>query len=222
MARSLYSPVLPSSINGQLQPTSFATGHPCACTVYSGFGGRSEAGCAPPRDSTGRTACSCDSQTASTSPITPVRSASRGGEPAQIFAERGDPSARAAGREGRSRWVVETDGDTTIGPEGKVTLRARFVAAPCSGRGHGHSSVCGVRCAPEEWLPGNSSRSGNIGRVTPRSGVSGGAARDRPLLMLLRVFVVEDEAMALLGRRVSRRIGCNLWTVEGGGLGTYD
>ena len=124
----------------------------------------------------------------------------------QIFAEHGDASARAAARgEGRSRWVVETDGDSVIGPEGKATLRARFVAAPRSGCGG--SSVCDARGVPEEWFSGNSGRSGGIGQAVPQPGTSDGAARGRPLLMLLRVSVIEGEAMALLGRRVSECSG---------------
>lgn len=182
----------------------------CMHGLVAGFGGRSEAGCGPARDSAGRTACSCGGpQTTPTPPITSVRSTDRkgGGEPAQTFAKQhGDPSAvAAAGRQGSSRWVVETDGDSAIGPEGKVTLRARFVAAPCSGRGGGGggTSACGVCGVSEEWSSEKSGGSGSIGQVVPRPDVGDGVARGRPLLMLLRVSVVKDEAMALLGRRVS-------------------
>ncbi|CAM9640677.1 unnamed protein product, partial [Laminaria digitata] len=189
-----------------------------------------------------RTACSCvvTPQTSSTPPITSVRSAGEGGEepsqmlPSQGFVENdGRISARGAGaglKGSSSRWVVETDGGSTIGPEGKVTLRVRFVAAPecsggrgrgggsCAGGGGGSSVCCDVggggaseerfsECSGRNEITSErSGRGGSIGQVVlPRSsGVgSGGATRDRrPLLMLLRVSVVEDEAMALLGRRV--------------------
>lgn len=138
-------------------------------------------------------------------------------------------------RDGSLRWIVETDGEITLGPEGKVTLRARFVAAP--GRSSDRASVCGVDGAPKEcflesagterclWQErisesvspegGFSENSSRVGQMVSEPGVGGGATRDWPSLMLLRVSLVEDEAIALLGRRV--RVA-RLRPLDGGGI----
>ena len=91
--------------------------------------------------------------------------------------------------------TVETDDSggegkgSAIGPEGKTTLRARFVlvtvAGSCADRPNGSGDG------------GNSFPVRDLGVSPP--------AQNRPHFVLLRVSAVEDDAMLLLGRWVSLR-----------------
>lgn len=77
-----------------------------------------------------------------------------------------------------------------MGCEGKTTLRMRFVGADCWG-GVKSTSIGASNCinhVKDAALPSN------VNSVVPESS---------PLLMLVRVSVVEEEAASFLGRGVS-------------------
>lgn len=140
-----------------------------------------------------------------------------GGDQPQLGRNAAAPPRLNETHEG-SVWSVETEGEQAIGPEGKTTFRARFVASSCdrsSSRGGegegggGPGSGCGGRgCrASSEQL----ASSGSTGDVLPEAaaGESGGVVRSRtlPSLVLLRVSVIEEEAALLLGRGVRGDVG---------------
>lgn len=110
---------------------------------------------------------------------------------------------------GRYDWTVETEGEQAIGCDGKTTFRARFVASAVPPLPEDQHQTAAPFVSAVSSANGVASGLSNGGVGGGNSNTCSPARCDSeeneqlPLIVLLRVSVVEDQATSVLGRAVS-------------------